>query len=101
MVVAIRAARLVDGSGGAPIAPAVVIVRGDRIDAVCTTVPIPSAVRVIHLGGATLLPGLIDLHTHLTSSGVHCEDELVKTTPWQATLYGAYNARVTLLAGFT
>ena len=56
---------------------------------------------MIDLGGATLLPGLIDLHTHLTSTGVHWEDELLKTTPGQAALHGAHNALVTLMAGFT
>jgi imidazolonepropionase-like amidohydrolase len=44
---------------------------------------------------------LIDLHTHLTSTGVHWEDELLKTTPGQAALHGARNALVTLMAGFT
>src|SRR5206468_4425380 len=100
-VVMIRAARLIDGRGGAPLAPAAVIIRGERIDAVGVNLSAPAGARVIDLGAATLVPGLIDLHTHLTSSGVHWEDELVKTTPGQATLHGAYNARVTLMAGFT
>ena len=98
---AVRAARLIDGRGGAPIAPAVVLIRGERIEAVGATLPIPAGARIIDLGGATLLPGLIDLHTHLTSTGVHWEDELLKTTPGQAALHGARNALVTLLAGFT
>jgi imidazolonepropionase-like amidohydrolase len=100
-VVVIRAARLVDGTGSAPVTPAVVVVRGDRIEAVGSAAAAPAGARVVDLGTATILPGLIDLHTHLTSSGVHWEDELVKTTPGQATLHGAYNSRVTLLAGFT
>src|SRR4051812_33546304 len=100
-VVAIRAARLIDGSGGSPNAPAVVVVRGDRIEAVGASLLVPSGARVIDLGTATLLPGLIDLHTHLTSTGVHWEDELLKTTPGQAALHGAHNAYVTLMAGFT
>jgi len=99
--VAIRAARLIDGRGGEPIASAVVIVRGDRIEAAGSGLPVPPGARVVDLGGATLLPGLIDLHTHLTSTGVHWEDELLKTTPGQAALHGAQNARITLLAGFT
>src|ERR1041384_904731 len=81
------------------VAPAVVVVRGDRIVSVGGSVP--AGARVIDLGDATLLPGLIDLHTHLTSTGVHWEDELLKTTPGQAALHGAHNALVTLLAGFT
>jgi len=100
-VVAVRAARLIDGRGAAPIAPAVVLIRGERIEAVGAGLPIPAAARIIDLGGATLLPGLIDLHTHLTSTGVHWEDELLKTTPGQAALHGARNALVTLTAGFT
>ena len=100
-VVAVRAARLIDGRSAVPIAPAVVLIRGDRIDAVGAGLPIPSGARVIDLGTATLLPGLIDLHTHLTSTGVHWEDELLKTTPGQAALHGAQNARITLMAGFT
>jgi imidazolonepropionase-like amidohydrolase len=100
-VIVLRAARLIDGRGGQPISPVVMIVRGDRIDAVGSGVAVPGGARVIDLGSATLLPGLIDLHTHLTSTGVHWEDELVKTTPGQAALHGAHNALVTLLAGFT
>jgi imidazolonepropionase-like amidohydrolase len=100
-VIAVRAARLIDGRGGAPIASAVVVIRGDRIEAAGAGLAIPSGARLIDLGGATLLPGLIDLHTHLTSTGVHWEDELLKTTPGQAALHGARNALVTLTAGFT
>jgi imidazolonepropionase-like amidohydrolase len=99
--VVVRAARLIDGRGGAPIGPAVIVIRGGRIEAVGTGLTIPPGSRVIDLGGATLLPGLIDLHTHLTSTGVHWEDELLKTTPGQAALHGARNALVTLEAGFT
>jgi imidazolonepropionase-like amidohydrolase len=97
----VRAARLIDGRGGAPIAPAVVVIRGERIEAAGAGVAVPAGARVIDMGGATLLPGLIDLHTHLTSTGVHWEDELLKTTPGQAALHGAHNALVTLMAGFT
>lgn len=101
-VTMVRAARLIDGRGGAPIAPAMVRVEGDRIAAVGTNLPVPAGARVIDLGGATLLPGLIDLHTHLTNRfGVHWEQGLVSTTPGHDALWGAHNARVTLLAGFT
>ena len=100
-VIVVRAARLVDGQGGPPIQPAVVVIRGERIDAVGPNLSVPAGARVIDLGGATVLPGLIDLHTHLTSTGVHWEDELVKTTPGQAALSGAHNALITLRAGFT
>src|SRR5690348_1790485 len=100
-LVVVRAARIIDGRGGPVVQPAVIVVRGDKIDAVGPNLPVPSGARVIDLGGATIVPGLIDLHTHLTSTGVHWEDELVKTTPGQAALSGAHNARITLEAGFT
>jgi imidazolonepropionase-like amidohydrolase len=100
-LVAVRAAHLVTGTGAAAISPGIVVIRGDRIETVGSAAAIPPTARVVDLGGATLLPGLIDLHTHLTSTGVHWEEELLKTTPGQAALHGAHNALVTLMAGFT
>jgi imidazolonepropionase-like amidohydrolase len=97
--IAIRAARMITAVNDSVTTPAVVVVRGDRIVSVGGSVPADA--RVVDLGGATLLPGLVDLHTHLTSTGVHWEDELLKTTPGQAALHGAHNAQITLNAGFT
>ncbi len=100
--IVVKAARLIDGRGGPPIAPAMVRIEGDRIVEVATSLAIPSGARVIDLGGATLLPGLIDLHTHLTDRfGVHWEEALTTTTPADAALWGAKNAHDTLMAGFT
>ncbi len=98
----LRAARLIDGNGGPLLTPGMVTIEGNRITAVGSNVSVPSGATVIDLGNATLLPGLIDLHTHLTSTDGHSwEEELVMTTPGEAALYGARNARRTLLAGFT
>jgi imidazolonepropionase-like amidohydrolase len=97
----VRAARLFDGTG-AVLSPATVIVEGKRIAAVGRSLPVPEGARVIELGDATLTPGLIDLHTHLTDRfGVHWEEALLTTTPPEAALWGARNARDTLMAGFT
>jgi imidazolonepropionase-like amidohydrolase len=101
-VTVIRAARLIDGRGGEPLAPAMVRVDGDKITAVGSSLAVPAGARQIDLGDSTLLPGFIDLHTHLTGrSDVHWEDALVKTTPPEDALWGAHWALVTLMAGFT
>jgi imidazolonepropionase-like amidohydrolase len=77
-------------------------VEGDRIVEVGERLAVPTGARVLDLGAATLLPGFIDLHTHLTDKeDVHWEEVLLKTTPSQSALWGARNARITLEAGFT
>ena len=100
--IVLRAARMIDGTGAAPIMPAMVRIEGARIAEVGTKLRIPPGARLVDLGDATLLPGLIDLHTHLTGDErVHWEDALVRSTPPADALWGARNARITLLAGFT
>jgi imidazolonepropionase-like amidohydrolase len=98
---AIKAAKLIDGRGGAPLLDAVVLIEGDLITAVGSRLPIPAGTKVLDLGSATLLPGLIDLHVHLTArADRHGYRGLAASLPKQ-TLDGAANARTTLLAGFT
>jgi imidazolonepropionase-like amidohydrolase len=97
----VKAARIIDGRGGAPLVIAGVLIRGDRIERVGPAAGM-TADEVIDLGSATVLPGLIDLHTHLTDEvGTNWETNLLTTTPGRAAIYGAVNARTTLLAGFT
>ncbi len=65
--VVLKAARVIDGTGAAPIQNGVVVVTDDRIVAVgpASSVTIPSGARTVDLGNATLLPGFIDAHTHV------------------------------------
>ncbi len=101
-VLAVKSAQVIDGMGGIPLRPGIVLIRGDRIEAIGSEIKVPEAAEVIDLGSATLLPGLIDLHTHLTDEvGMHWEEVLLKSTPGYAALFGAKNAGSTLLAGFT
>jgi imidazolonepropionase-like amidohydrolase len=99
---AIRAARLIDGRGGAPIQNAVILVDSSRITAVGVNLPIPSGTTVIDLGKATVLPGLIDCHTHITSGdpGDYYES-LFRRSPIDYAVASPTFARRTLEAGFT
>ncbi|MEO5580079.1 MAG: amidohydrolase family protein, partial [Gemmatimonadaceae bacterium] len=104
--IVLRAARMIDGTGAAPVANAVVVVSGDRIVAVGTAarVQIPAGARVIDLGDATLLPGFIDTHTHITGRTLGdpmADMASVKDYKSYAAILGVANAEKTLMAGFT
>ncbi len=101
-VVAVRAGRLIDGRSSAPIAGVVILVDSDRIADVGPSVAIPPNARVIDLSRFTVLPGLIDTHTHLclTPDYSSFNPVLNKSIPYRA-LEGAAGARLTLEAGFT
>jgi imidazolonepropionase-like amidohydrolase len=101
-VTVIRAARLIDGQSGAPLSNPVVVVEDDRVARVGAGLPIPAGAEVIDLGGATLLPGLIDCHTHLTGQpGDNYYDDMFRKSPIDAAVVAHVYARRTLEAGFT
>ncbi len=104
--IALRAARVLDGTGTAPIDNGVVIVTDDKIVAVGKqgAVTIPAGARVIDLGDATLLPGFVDAHTHIIGrelNDARADDAAVRDFESTGAIIGVANAQKTLLAGFT
>jgi imidazolonepropionase-like amidohydrolase len=103
--IVLKAARMFDGKSKALVQNAVVIVQGDKIVDVGSNLPVPDGAQVIDLGDATLSPGFMDAHTHLTLdfSGdynlrrLHELDLNVSEQAIKATAY----ARATVEAGFT
>jgi imidazolonepropionase-like amidohydrolase len=101
----LKAARLFDGKSNSLITPGIVVVTDGKIAGIGSSANMPSDAEVIDLGDATLLPGFIDAHTHLTM--MYSEDYaraaldgLRKPIPEMA-LDASVNARITLMAGFT
>jgi len=96
----VHAGHLLDVKSGKMLDNVLVTIKGDRIAGVTTSGQVPKGSNVIELPNATLLPGLIDAHTHLTFDPNFGYQELGVSIPKEA-LIGAKNARVTLEAGFT
>ena len=104
--IAVKAARVLDVKKGAFLANATVLVEGDVIKAIGTDLKLDAGVQVIDLGPVTLLPGLIDVHTHLMADIDHSTytgyaTMLLTKSQAARALIGAANARRTLHAGFT
>jgi imidazolonepropionase-like amidohydrolase len=103
--IVLRAAHLFDSVSGKLVDHGVVVVSGTRIQAVGSDAKIPEGAKVIDLGDATLLPGLIDAHVHLSMESspnwYHDWYDGIMRFPAEQALYGAHYAKATLEAGIT
>lgn len=99
----LRAGHLVDVHSGKTLDAETIVVEGDQIVAVGPTASVPAQAgdQVIDLGGMTVLPGLIDVHTHITSNPDFDPYKELASTPAKEAIDGVVNARTTLMAGFT
>ena len=103
--IAVRAGRLIDGKSDSPMSNALILIEGDQIKSVTSGGSAPSGYELIDLSKATVLPGFMDVHTHVLLNGdITAEDydtQLLKQSiPYRAIL-AARNARIALDHGFT
>jgi imidazolonepropionase-like amidohydrolase len=99
--IVLQAAHLLDIETGKMITPAQVLVEGERIVEVGTTVTHPAGAEIIDLGNRTLLPGLIDVHVHLFLHPGAEDLQTVEESVPQRTILASLAARDDLMAGFT
>jgi imidazolonepropionase-like amidohydrolase len=98
----LQAGRLVDVQAGNVLMGQCISITDDKITAISSCGPTPKGAERVDWSGFTVLPGLIDLHTHLADAGQSADLGLpLKTSPAATALIGAHNARLTLEAGFT
>lgn len=100
----LRPARVFDGADPRPHEGWSVLVRGERIEAAGPAPPIPAGARIVDLPGMTLLPGLIEGHSHLflhPYDETSWDDQLLKEPLALRTARAVNHARATLMAGFT
>ena len=105
-LILLKPARVFDGVAAQPQEGWVVLVKGERIEAVgaAAAVKVPAGARVIELPGATLLPGLIEAHSHLLLHPYNetlWDDQVLKESFAERVCRATNHARNLLLAGFT
>jgi imidazolonepropionase-like amidohydrolase len=101
-ITAVRAGRLIDPDSGTVLTDQIILIQDNKIQAVGKSLTIPNGANVIDLSTKTVLPGLIDCHTHVADG--HSDGEpfnVLKKTASQIVLESVTNARKTLESGFT
>jgi imidazolonepropionase-like amidohydrolase len=100
-VTALRCSRLLDVQSGELVSNAVILIASGKVTAAGAGAAIPPGAPILDLPRATCLPGLIDVHVHLTSDPSHSGYQGLGISVPRSTVTGVKNARRTLLAGFT
>jgi imidazolonepropionase-like amidohydrolase len=100
-VTAIRCGKFFDGRTLALQENVTLLIQGNRIKSAGKSLPIPSDAKVIDLSHATVMPGLIDCHTHMFLTGIDYDELLLKKSLQYRAIWATVSARKTLLAGFT
>jgi imidazolonepropionase-like amidohydrolase len=102
-VTVIKAGKLIDPDQGTVAANQIIVIRENKVEAVGASVAIPQGAQVLDLSNMTVLPGLIDCHTHLADGKFGEGDPMfqLKKLASQTVLESVRNARVTLESGFT
>ena len=95
------AGTLIDTLAGKRVNNPVVEINGDRIVSVRSGGAVPEGAQVIDLGGATILPGLADMHTHLTYYDKDFGMDMLALSNADYAIRGVVNAQRALMAGFT
>jgi imidazolonepropionase-like amidohydrolase len=100
-VTLVRAGKLIDVLAGRSLANQSILLRHGKIEAVGADLKAPDGAQIIDLSGMTVLPGLIDCHTHLADIGDPEPLNVLKLSAVELAYAAIPNARLTLLSGFT
>lgn len=97
----IKCGRLIDVNAGTTIEHAFILVEGKTIRKVDTDKRLPNDVKLLDLSGKTVMPGLIDAHTHIVLHAGNYDDQVIRETPEYRAVCAVASARSTLMAGVT